>query len=98
VTSAGKWLNVSGLVLDLVGVLLLFRYGMPYRVAGGSQTLKLLTTKLDITVYVTDLWYTDLGQMGLGAVLIGTLLQIWAAVRPEPDPSGDERERPEQDR
>ena len=35
--SAGALLNVAGLLANLVGVVLLFRYGMPYRVRTGAQ-------------------------------------------------------------
>jgi len=33
------WWSIVGLVLSLIGVLLLFRYGMPYRVRTGGSSM-----------------------------------------------------------
>jgi hypothetical protein len=70
-------LNVFGLVASLVGVLLLFRYGMPYRVSqinegslfadGPSEKDKRLNRR-----------YAVLGKIGLAAIVIGTVSQAVA--------------------
>jgi len=79
-----KWLNVSGLVLDLIGVVLLFRYGMPYRVRTGGELLSLKTNVVNTEVVRIECLYDVLGWIGLACIAIGTALQIWAALRQSP--------------
>jgi hypothetical protein len=72
-------LNVIGLVATLAGVLLLLRYGMPYRVS--SQEGDFLVTETPSPEGLkTDARYRRLGFIGLALVVIGTLLQIAAAI------------------
>ncbi|NMM44252.1 hypothetical protein HH303_07170 [Rhodospirillaceae bacterium KN72] len=71
-------MTITGLILNLAGVLLLFRYGMPFRVSSddgervvvpaGPETKKL------------DKRYEVIGYIGLAAIVIGTLLQIFAVL------------------
>lgn len=79
-----KWLNIGGLLLDLLGVLLLFRYGMPYRVRTGGDTLTLKTGVISEQVVREEFWYGALGWIGLACIIVGTALQIWAALRQSP--------------
>jgi hypothetical protein len=65
--------SIIGLALNLVGVIVLFRYGMPYRVRTESETGG--ATVLDVECH-------NLGLFGLGAVLIGTAFQIIGAIVP----------------
>jgi len=66
-----------GLALNLVGVIVLFRYGMPYRVrTGGDLLISPQDTK------VIDVEHNNLGLFGLGAVLIGTVFQIIGTIVP----------------
>ena len=65
--------SIIGLALNLVGVIVLFRYGMPYRVRTESETGS--ATVLDVECH-------NLGLFGLGAVLIGTAFQIIGAIVP----------------
>jgi hypothetical protein len=65
--------SIIGLALNLMGVIVLFRYGMPYRVRTGGDTGS--ATFLDVE-------HHNLGLFGLGAVLIGTAFQIIGAIVP----------------
>jgi hypothetical protein len=64
--------SIIGLVLNVSGVLVLFYYGMPYRVRTGDTG----------SGTVLDVEHHNLGLLGLGAVLIGTALQIIGAIVP----------------
>jgi hypothetical protein len=70
-----KFVTILGLLLGLIGVLLLFRYGMPYRVESKGQSF-LLLEGTDKTELAEDKRYRTFGNLGLAAVLIGTLLQV----------------------
>jgi hypothetical protein len=70
-------LNIAGLVMNLIGVILLFRYGMPFRVRteGASYELR---EEVDQTAIAADRRYTALGWIGLALILLGTAAQIKA--------------------
>jgi hypothetical protein len=71
-------MNTSGLILSFVGVILLFRYGMPYRVPQineGSLWADGPTEK-DKTLNRRHL---RLGFLGLVLIAGGTALQVWGA-------------------
>jgi hypothetical protein len=61
-------LNVAGLVINLIGVILLFRYGMPFRVRteGASYELR---GEVDQTAIAAEHRYSMLGGLGLGSHL-----------------------------
>jgi hypothetical protein len=50
-------LNILGLVLNLFGVLLLFRYGMPFRIQTNGAVL-LVTDQIDQGEIATEALYT----------------------------------------
>jgi hypothetical protein len=72
-----KTLGIEGLLVSLAGVLLPFRYGMPFRIpsSGGSF---IVTEQVDPSEVKTDALYTALGYLGLAAVVVGTACQIAA--------------------
>ena len=73
-----KCATIAGLVLCLVGVLLLFRYGMPYRIeTKGRQAI--ILNKQDEGAKTAESVYRFLGYVGLGLVVAGTFLQIYGA-------------------
>ena len=72
-------LNVIGLLANLAGVILLFRYGMPYRVASPEGDF-FITEKPSPEGQMIDRRYKILGFLGLGFILVGTGLQILAAL------------------
>jgi hypothetical protein len=69
------WWGSAGLVLSLIGVLLLFRYGMPYRVRTGGLPLR-VTISSDPRAAALERRYTIVGWLGLFLVVIGTICQI----------------------
>ena len=79
-----KWLNVGGLFLDLVGVVLLFRYGMPYRVRTGGDMFILKGSTINEQIVRAESCYALLGWIGLACIIIGTALQIVGALRQSP--------------
>jgi len=74
-------LNVCGLLCNLVGVLLLFRYGMPYRIATGGRLFRWELNATDEQIRRRDLLYRFLGWIGVVAIVVGTGLQVWATLR-----------------
>jgi hypothetical protein len=75
-----KALNIFGLLLNLAGVVLLFLFGMPFRIATGGATITWTTSNIDLLVKKLDDVYTVLGWLGLLAIVLGTLLQVWATM------------------
>lgn len=67
-------LNTTGLVLNLIGVLLLFRYGMPYRVANDRGSY-LITESVHPDEQKITNRYRVLGNLGLAMIIFGTLSQ-----------------------
>ena len=65
-------MTIFGLLLNLVGVVLLFLFGMPFRVATGD------TLNIDVQVKRIDDLFSVLGWIGLLAIVLGTLFQILA--------------------
>jgi hypothetical protein len=76
--SGPAW-NVLGLVMALIGILLLFRYGMPYRVRRGGQTYE-LREEIDEAGLKQEHIYDVLGWIGLLLIIFGTLAQIRASL------------------
>lgn len=70
-------INTAGLVFTLAGVILLFRYGMPYRVASNEGEIRVTTSVRSDTARL-DRRYRCLGTCGLIAIVLGTGLQIFA--------------------
>ena len=73
--------SIIGLALNLMGVIVLFRYGMPYKVRMGGAIL-LTADNEDEAEKAFEVEYGNLGLFGLGAVLIGTAFQIIGAIVP----------------
>jgi hypothetical protein len=75
--SAAVW-NIVGLVLNLIGVILLFRYGIPYAVDTGG-VVGLTDGRIDHDEVQRIALYTRLGWTGLTAIITGTACQIYGA-------------------
>jgi hypothetical protein len=71
-----------GLALNLMGVIVLFRYGIPCRVQTEGNTGNARTEGDTGSATVLDVEHHNLGLFGLGAVLIGTAFQIIGAIVP----------------
>ena len=67
-------LGLAGLAANLVGVVLLFRYGMPYRIhsEGGDY---IVTGQSSSESLKQDAVYRRLGFLGLTLVVVGAILQ-----------------------
>ena len=70
-------LNTVGLVFNLVGVLLLFRYGMPYRTRTGGSGFLMVEQKDSAAISLEE-QHDFLGYVGLCLIILGTVLQIVA--------------------
>lgn len=73
--------NVLGLLANLIGVVLLFRYGMPYRTPHKGSFLKLTGDPDSDIERRKDRLYAKLGFLGLTLIVAGTGLQIVASVK-----------------
>jgi len=73
-----KTASIAGLALSLVGVLLLFRYGMPYMIETKGE-VGVILEGVDQKAIETEKRYRYFGKIGLALVVIGTLLQAWGA-------------------
>ena len=73
-------LRIVGLLLNLGGIVLLFLFEMPFRVAIGRKTVAWTASNIDIQVKKLDDIYTVLGWIGLLTLVLGTLLQILATL------------------
>lgn len=72
-------LNVLGLVLALAGILVLFRYGMPYRIRADEGEY-IATNSVRESERRKDARYSLLGWLGLILILTGTASQIAANI------------------
>jgi hypothetical protein len=70
--------NTTGLVLCLLGVVLLFRYGMPYRISTSGGGDFIVTEGSSEPPWI-DTIYRTLGWIGLIAIVAGTACQIAGA-------------------
>jgi len=70
---------LAGLISNLVGVLILFRYGMPYRVETRGEGALLLEGTDEEAIAIERI-YRRLGYVGLCLVIIGTGLQSAAVM------------------
>lgn len=75
---SARWWNTCGLLLALAGVLILFRYGMPYRVRtdGASYFIR---EEIDHSERAKDRRYAFFGYVGLVLIVLGTAFQIVGA-------------------
>jgi len=70
---------IAGLLMNLAGVILLFRYGMPYRVRTEGVNY-LITEDVDKREVATERRYDLLGKLGLLLIVTGTVAQIAGAL------------------
>jgi hypothetical protein len=73
-------LNIWGLVLNLVGVIVLFRYGMPFHVPTSGATF-LISHQVNAAAKALERRYEIVGYFGLIAIVVGTGMQIVGAYR-----------------
>ena len=73
-------LNAAGLVLNLVGVILLFRYGMPYRASQINEG-SLWADGPTANDKAANKLHSRMGWIGLALIVAGTGSQLWATLR-----------------
>jgi hypothetical protein len=71
-------LNLVGLLFNLIGIVVLFRWGMPFRVETGGATY-LITVQRDANEIAVERLYKTVGYVGLAMLIAGTVLQMIAA-------------------
>jgi hypothetical protein len=71
-------LNIVGLILALAGVLVLFRFGMPYRTRTGGWPQWVDDNPPDQNQIGLERRYDRYGWVGLFCIVAGTLCQIIA--------------------
>ncbi len=74
------FLNIAGLILNLIGVILLFRYGMPFRIRTEGKTAKTVVLPSAGQTMRAERRYDQLGWLGLVLIIVGTALQILATL------------------
>ena len=73
-------MNVLGLLLNLIGIVLLFCVGMPFQIPADTKIGRWSTSSVSLRLKSPDDFYTILGIIGLSALILGTLLQILATL------------------
>lgn len=71
-----KVLALGGLIAAYVGFMVIFRYGMPFRVDTGGHVG--LSAGIDPDEAALDSRYRRWGWIGFGLVTVGTALQVAA--------------------
>ena len=71
--------SAFGLLLTLAGVLMLFRYGMPYRVRTSGDVTRVIQPT---SAANRDASHDRAGEFGLATVVVGTLIQMIAGFLP----------------
>ena len=65
-------LIVTGLVMNLLGIILLVVFGMPFRVLTGGHSASSSGPR-EVRI---DRWFTFLGWFGLALIVLGTVAQV----------------------
>jgi hypothetical protein len=75
-------LNIAGLAFNLIGVLMLFRWGMPFHVPTHGEVGLTADGMIDQRALAVERIYTICGWAGLVFLLIGFALQLDAQLMP----------------
>ena len=70
-------INTIGLIIDIIGIILLFKFGLPSEVSKTGDVLLLLeeTNESEKRKWIR---YNTWSKIGLGLIIIGFLFQIWS--------------------
>ena len=75
----GRTLNIFGLLLNLVGVVVMFCVGVPFQIPADSRIGRWNASSLDLRMSLDDL-YTVLGIIAFSAIILGALFQMLATL------------------
>ena len=70
--------NTIGLILNAAGVLLLFYFGMPFRVRTEGKTARTFVLPDQSELVRAERRYDNLGTLGLFLILVGTAFQVYS--------------------
>jgi hypothetical protein len=70
-----RWFSVAGLVLDIIGALMLWRYGLPEEVSR-SGAIHLIGEQEDAAEKALARRYDWLARLGLTLLILGFVLQL----------------------
>ena len=73
----GRALNILGLCLNLAGIVLLFVFEMPFRVATGSKTVPWITSIMDVQVKTLTMSPPSSGGSGSLCLCSGRCFRYW---------------------
>ena len=74
-----RMFNLVGLLLSLAGVLILFRWGMPFRVPTQGE-IGIIAQQVDTQAIAIERVYKRIGYGGLALMILGTVLQMVAVL------------------
>jgi hypothetical protein len=74
-------LNIVGLAFNLIGILILFRWGMPFRMPTGGA-IPYVAETIDAKEAAIEHIYSICGYVGLFLLILGTVFQIVATLMP----------------
>jgi hypothetical protein len=77
--SSAQGIAIAGVGLNLAGVLLLFRYGMPFRVETKGAGF-LMIEQTDYEAIRIERRYKLLGYLGLALIIVGSVFQALAVI------------------
>ena len=76
----GRTLNIFGLLLNLVGVVVMFCVGAPFQIPADSRIGRWNASSLDLRMKSLDDLYTVLGIIAFSAIILGALFQMLATL------------------
>ena len=76
----GRTLDIFGLILNLVGVVLVFCVGVPFEIPADGKIGRWNASSLNLHMKNLDDLYTIVGIIGFSAVILGALFQMLATL------------------
>jgi len=76
----GRTLNIFGLLLNVVGVVVMFCVGVPFQIPADSRIGRWNASSLDLRMKSLDDLYTVLGIIAFSAIILGALFQMLATL------------------
>jgi hypothetical protein len=74
-----KWIAPIGLILDIIGAYLIFKYGLPEELSRTGATF-IITEEEDPDEIVKAKKYDKLSKLGFRLLIVGFLLQLISSI------------------